>query len=72
MSEDAPKQMMLELTVVFGNPTIPNHTLLVEHAVEDDMLVDMVALRDTAQAELGELLDEQCFYRLFTRDRPDD
>ncbi len=68
-----PKQMMLELTVVFGNPSIPNHTLLVEHAVEDDMLVDMTALRDAAEEQLGDkLTDEQCFYRLFVRDAPTD
>jgi hypothetical protein len=63
-------QMMLELTVVFGNPTIPNHTLLCEHERGvDDILGDMQALRETAEEQLHDTLtDEQCFYRVFTRD----
>lgn len=64
-------QQMLELTVVFGNPTIPNHTLLVEHRDGDDILADMRELRNAAEEQLRDTLtDEQCFYRLFTRDAP--
>jgi hypothetical protein len=64
--------MMLELTVIFANPTIPNRTWLCQTAEDNNMFTDMRDLRDVATHELGTLLDEQCFFRLFTRDAPAD
>jgi hypothetical protein len=64
-------QMMLELTVIFANPTIPNRAWLTEPDI-NDMYESMKSLRAVADDELGTLLDEQCFYRLFKRDHPTD
>ena len=64
-------QMILELTVIFANPTIPNRTWLTEPDI-NDMHESMKSLREVADDELPGLTDEQCFFRLFTRDAPAD
>lgn len=68
-------QVMIELTVVFENPTIENMVLLtgpvdvlLDGQGGNDLLVSVFELRQQAEVKLGATLeDAQCFYRIFTR-----
>lgn len=61
-------QTMVELTVVFDNPSIPNYVRLTEKLDAEHYEDCVEQLLETARTDIPELKQEQSFFRFLTRD----